>query len=398
MLDVVLKEFPQSEKGIYLDTAATSLKPFSVVNALANFYQYQNATIHRAAYRLSQNASEKYFETRNAVKSFINAKNHNEIVFTKNATDAINLVARSFGSTFVEGDEILLTTMEHHANLVSWQILAKDKKLHLKFIPANEKGELIISEFEKLLTPKVKLVSLAHISNVTGTCHPVKLIIDKAHMMNAKVLIDGAQAIGHIKIDVTNLDVDFYCFSAHKAYGPYGVGVLYGKAELLEIMPPINGGGDMIDDVNLTYSTYQKAPLKFEAGTPAIAEIIAFHEAIKFMEKIGLDNISAHESKLTQRLLRNLSEIDGLKFIGKSNTRKSIVTFTLEGVHPLDLATFLDLKQISIRTGHLCAKPYLKTLNLDSVARASIGIYNTLDQMDQFADAILNILKKLAAY
>jgi len=247
MLDLIYDEFPQSKNGIYLDTAATSLKPLCMVNALNEFYKTQNATIHRAAYELSQTASQRYFETRNYIKRFINAKHDEEIVFTKNTTDSINLVAKSYGKLLTQGDEILLTVMEHHSNLVPWQMLAKEKNLVLKFIPVNEKGELIISEFEKLLTPKVKIVSLAHISNVTGSCHPIKVIIEKAHNLNAKVLIDGAQAIGHTKVDVSTLNADFYCFSAHKAYGPFGLGILYGKKELLKIMDPINGGGDMIN-------------------------------------------------------------------------------------------------------------------------------------------------------
>jgi len=397
MLDLIQKEFPQAKEGIYLDTAATSLKPRCMVDSLSSFYQSFCATIHRSLHKLSQDASQKYFETRSLIKSFIKAKFDDEIIFTKNTTDAINLVARSYGTFLEEGDEILLTTMEHHSNLVPWQMLAKEKKLNLKFIPSDENGELIISEFEKLLTPKVKLVALAHISNVTGTCHPIKYIIEKAHSCNAKVLIDGAQAVGHTKIDVMDLDADFYCFSAHKAYGPFGVGVLYAKKNLLEQMPPISGGGDMIQNVNLDGFTSQLAPMKFESGTPAIAEVIAFHESLKFIRMIGIDNISKHEEKLTTRLLKNLSEIDGLSFVGNSKTRKSIVTFTIESIHPLDLATFLDFEKISIRTGHLCAQPYLKILNKTSVARASVGIYNTLEQMDIFADSILGITKKLAA-
>jgi len=398
MFDLIQKEFPQAENGIYLDTAATSLKPRCMVDKLASFYQNSCATVHRSLHKLSQDASQEYFETRSLIKSLIQASSDDEIIFTKNTTDSINLVAKSYGSFLEEGDEIILTTMEHHSNLVPWQMLAKEKKLTLKFIPADEKGELVISEFEKLLTPKVKIVALAHISNVTGTCHPIKYIIKKAHSYNAKVLIDGAQAIGHIQIDVTDLDADFYCFSAHKAYGPFGVGVLYAKKSLLEQMSPVNGGGDMIQNVNLDNFTCQAAPMKFESGTPAIAEIIAFHESIKFLQMIGINNISNHEEKLTSRLLKNLAEIDGLNFIGNSNTRKSIVTFTIDSIHPLDLATFLDFEKISIRTGHLCAQPYLKILNKTSVARASVGIYNTLEQMDIFADSILRVSKKLAAH
>ncbi len=396
MLELIKKEFPQSKDGIYLDTAATSLKPSCMVNKLASFYQNFCATVHRSLHKLSQEASQSYFETRSLIKAFIQASSDEEIVFTKNTTESINLVAKSYGNFLEEGDEVILTTMEHHSNLVPWQMLAREKKLTLKFIPADEKGELVISEFEKLLTPRVKIVALAHVSNVTGTCHPVKHIIEKAHAYNAKVLIDGAQAVGHMKVDVTDLDADFYCFSAHKVYGPFGVGVLYAKKSLLEQMNPVNGGGDMIQTVYLGGFTCQPAPMKFESGTPAIAEVIAFHESIKLLQMIGVDNISTHEERLIARLLKNLSGIDGLKLIGESDTRKSIVTFKIDSIHPLDLATFLDFEGVSIRTGHLCAQPYLKTLNETSVARASVGIYNTLEQMDIFADKVLSVTKKLA--
>jgi len=398
MLDLIKKEFPQAKDGIYLDTAATSLKPSCMVNKLASFYQNFCATVHRSLHKLSQEASQEYFETRSLIKTFIQASSDEEIVFTKNTTESINLVARSYGNFLNEGDEVVLTTMEHHSNLVPWQILAREKKLILKFIPANEKGELIVSEFEKLITPKVKIVALAHVSNVTGTCHPIKQIIEKAHVYDAKVLIDGAQAVGHMKVDVTDLDADFYCFSAHKVYGPFGVGVLYAKKSLLEQMNPVNGGGDMIQSVSLDSFTCQPTPMKFEPGTPAIAEVIAFHESIKLLQMVGIDNIAAHEDRLISRLLKNLSGIDGLSFIGESDTRKSIVTFTIDAIHPLDLATFLDFENISIRTGHLCAQPYLKTLNKTSVARASVGVYNTLEQVDIFADKVLSVTKKLAAH
>ncbi|PIS01753.1 MAG: cysteine desulfurase CsdA [Chlamydiae bacterium CG10_big_fil_rev_8_21_14_0_10_35_9] len=390
-------EFPQADKVIYFDSAATTLKPKKVIDKLYQFYLNEYATIHRGAYSLSVEASEKYYNTRQAVAKFINA-NTDEIIFTKNTTDAINLVARSFGSLFQENDEIILTELEHHSNIVPWQILAKEKKLQIKYIPVNDKNELIIEEFEKLLTPNTKLVSLAHIANVTGTVNPIASIVQKAHNMNAKVLVDGAQAIAHLPVDVKKLDADFYCFSAHKAYGPNGVGVLYGKYELLEKMPPAVYGGDMIEKVSFESAIFQKPPYRFEAGTPAIAEIIAFKESIDFLSSIGMANIQKQENDLFSYLHQEMIKISDIVLpIGMPSQQASIISFTHNHLHPLDLATFLDLKKIAIRTGKLCAEPLMQKLNVTSLCRASLGIYNTVEDIDNFIQAIQEISSKLSS-
>ncbi|MBX7066402.1 MAG: cysteine desulfurase [Parachlamydiales bacterium] len=379
-------EFPIFEKHpdwVYLDTAATAQKPKCVIDALASFYSEDYATVHRAIYRQSIHASELYHQTRMTAAQFLNA-DPDEIVFTRGTTDAINLVAQSFGRTFISrGDEIVISEMEHHSNLVPWQMLAKEKGAVLRFIPVNDRGEL---EWEGMITPKTKIVALAHISNVTGTINPIAEIGKAAHAVGAKLLVDGAQAAPHLKIDVQALNCDFYAFSGHKCYGPTGVGVLFGKKELLDRMPPVQGGGDMIAWVEKEEATYQSAPLRFEAGTPIIGSVIALKPALEFVQRhLG------HAFPL-KYATKKLQAIPNLKIIGTAPEKGPIITFHIDGVHPLDLATFLDIKNISIRSGHLCAQPLLKRFGLEAAARISFGIYSTTKEVDRFAEALEEML------
>lgn len=400
-LQKIVQQFPIFSKPvngqllIYLDSAATTQKPQSVIDCMRDFYLNEYATVHRGIYDLSMEATERYDEAREKIKEFIHAKEEEEIIFTRGTTDSINLVAQSFGEMLQEGDEIIITEAEHHSNIVPWHLLQKRKNIILKVIPIDDKGDIILEEYEKLLSPKTKLVSIAHIFNALGTINPLTTLIDMAHSFGAKVLIDGAQAISHLPIDVQALDCDFYAFSSHKAYGPTGIGILYGKYELLQKMSPIQGGGDMIDRVTLHDSTFLQPPLRFEAGTPAIAEAIAFKKAIDFMQEIGMENIHAHESQLLSHALEKLSSIDGLTIYSQAKKQSSIINFSIEGIHPLDMGTFLDLKGIAIRTGHHCAQPTLRRLGLETSARISFGVYNTLGEIDLFVEALQDVIKQL---
>lgn len=380
-------EFPIFKKHpelIYLDSAATTHKPQCVIDALTRVYSEDYATVHRAIYRSSMKATEQYNETRVVAARFINA-NVDEIIFTRGTTDAINLVAQSYGRTFLKpGDEILISEMEHHSNIVPWQMIAKQTGALLRFIPMNEQGVL---EWKGHITPKTKLVAIAHISNVTGTINPIVEMGKAAHAVGAVFLVDGAQAAPHMKIDVQALGCDFYAFSGHKCYGPTGVGVLYGKKEILEVMPPVQGGGDMIEHVDLEHTTYQMPPLRFEAGTPIIAPVIALKTALEFIER------NRTSTNLLSYATERLEAIPDLKIIGNAPEKGPIITFHIEGVHPLDLATLLDLKNIAIRSGHLCAQPLLRKFGLTVASRASFGIYNTIEEIDQFANAIASIVR-----
>jgi cysteine desulfurase / selenocysteine lyase len=397
----IRSEFPQLQKTIrgkpliYLDSAATSLKPKCVIERLCRFYEEEYATVHRAIYSLSQEATQEYSSARETVREFLGAKNTEEIVFTKGTTESINLVASSFGSLLQKGDEIILTEMEHHSNLVPWQLLAEKKGIVLKFIPINEKAELQLDHFEKLLSDRTKLVSLAHIANSTGTLNPIETIISLAHAKGAKVFIDGAQSASHMPVNVQALDADFYAFSGHKAFGPTGIGVLYGKKELLDLMPPYQSGGDMIEKVTLEKTTFQKAPLKFEAGTPPIAEVIALKEALLFIESIGREEIVAFEKKLLAHATQKLQEIPGLRIIGTAERKGAIISFSIEGVHPLDLGTLLDLQGIALRTGHLCAQPTLQKFGVSQLTRASFAPYNTLEEIDVFVSTLKEVVSTL---
>jgi cysteine desulfurase / selenocysteine lyase len=400
LLCSVREQFPIFQREgrplIYLDTAATTHKPKRVIDAMTHFYLYQYGTVHRAIYELSVEATEMYDQARERVRRFINAKSDEEIVFTRGSTDGINLVSRSFGQRFLtKGDEVLVSETEHHSNLVPWQMLAKERGTILRFIPVNDRGEIILEELEKMLSSKVKLISIAHIYNTLGTINPVKKIIAMAHAYGVKVLIDGAQAAAHIPIDVQDIDADFYVFSGHKAYGPTGVGVLYGKIELLQEMPPVQGGGDMIEKVTLQESTYQNPPLRFEAGTPMFAEVIALKEALDFVDDIGLENIQKHEEMLLERALQNFSQLGCVKFYGTSSQKAPILCFNVQGIHPLDLGTFLDMRGVAIRTGHHCSHPTMKRFAIDACARISFGVYNTLEELEAFFAILSETVQKL---
>jgi cysteine desulfurase / selenocysteine lyase len=385
--------FSYHPETIYLDSAATTHKPKMVIDALTCFYEQENATVHRAIYRASLVATEKYHATRVAVQNFLQAKKAEEIVFTRGTTDAINLVARSFGKMALQkGDEIVISIMEHHSNIVPWQMIAEETGALLKYIPVNEKGELL---WQGLITTRTKIVALAHVSNVTGTINPIREIAKVAHENGAILLVDGAQSAPHMKIDVQELDCDFFAFSGHKCYGPTGVGILYGKYDLLEKMPPITGGGDMIQKVDLNHSTYQLPPLRFEAGTPIIGPVIALKSAIDFIQGIGLDQIDEHEQKLLEKATFGLTKIPGLRILGTSPNKGPIITFVIDGLHSMDVTTLLDLQNIAIRSGHLCAQPILRHFGLETAMRVSFGIYNTEEQVHVFVKALSEIVQLL---
>lgn len=391
----VRREFPMLQTHMngrpltYLDSAATSHKPKSVIEAMSRFYEEEYATVHRAVYELAAKATEKYCLVRRKVQNFIHAKQEEEIIFTRGTTESINLIASSFGKKYIhEGDEILISEMEHHSNIVPWQLLAKERGAILKWIPMLESGELDMQQFHRLLTDKTKIVSVAHIANSTGTLNPIDEIIKAAHAKGARVMIDGAQAAGHMPINVQEIGCDFYAFSGHKMYGPTGVGILYGKRELLEELPPYQSGGDMIDRVDMEGTTFQKTPLKFEAGTPLIAQVIGLGEAIDFLERWNLEDVHAWEQRLLQKATKELQAIPELKIWGTAQKKGAILSFTVGGLHALDIGTFMGLKGFAIRTGHLCAQPTLKHFGLPSLARISFGIYNTLDEIGHFAEAL----------
>lgn len=378
--------FQANPDWIYLDTAATAQKPQCVIDALTHFYAHEYATVHRAIYQKSADASEAYYETRVAAAQFMNAS-PDEIVFTRGTTDAINLVAMSWGKTFLkEGDEILISEAEHHSNFVPWQMIAKETGAILKLIQVDEAGSLL---WKGTINPKTKIVSLAHVSNVTGTINPIKEIASAAHLVGALLCVDGAQAAPHMKIDVRDLNCDFYAFSGHKCYGPTGVGVLFGKRSILSKMPPIQGGGDMIASVDLEKTTYQLPPARFEAGTPMIGSVIALKAALEFVEKARKPN------ELLLLATEELQKIPDLKMIGTAPEKGPLITFHIEGIHPLDIATMMDLKNIAIRSGHLCAQPLLKRFGLSAAARVSFGVYNTPDDVVHFVSALKSALPTL---
>ena len=401
-LTAIRKQFPvlyQSVNGnslIYFDNAATTQKPLAVISEVSRYYTEDNANIHRGIHTLAERATAAYENTRKSIAQFINANESEEIIFTKGTTDSINLVAHSLGGSLLKpGDEVLISCMEHHSNIVPWQLICEKTKAVLKIIPINDKGELIFEEFLNLLSERTKIVSMVHISNTLGTINPVKKVIAAAHKWGAKVLIDGAQATPHNKIDVKSLNCDFYAFSGHKMYGPTGVGVLYGKRSLLEAIPPYQGGGEMIKEVSFTQTTYNEIPYKFEAGTPNIAGVTGLNKAIEFVQSIGLDQISHHENTLLLRATTQLSEIEGFQPMGTASEKASVISFNIEGVHPFDLGVLLDAKGIAIRTGHHCTQPLMDRFKVEGTARASFAIYNTFEEVDQFVSALSNLIKKL---
>lgn len=373
----------------YLDNAATSQKPTQVIEALDKYYQEDNANIHRGIHTLSERATIDYEQARGKVRSFINANSEKEIIFVRGATEGINLIAQSYGRNKLKtDDEIIISEMEHHSNIVPWQLLCEQTGAILKIIPINDSGELILEEFEKLLSPKTKLVSLAHISNALGTINPIQIIIDRAHEHNAVVIIDGAQATPHTIVDVQALDCDFYVFSGHKLFGPTGIGVLYGKAHLLEAMPPWQGGGDMIKMVSFEKTLYNDLPYKFEAGTPHIAGVIGLGAAIDYVSATGLDAIAAYEHELLEYATEKTLEVKGLRLIGTAQQKTSILSFVIDSIHPHDIGTILDHEGIAIRTGHHCAMPVMTHFNVPATARASFAFYNTFEEVDRLIQAL----------
>jgi len=373
----------------YLDNAATSQKPTQVIKALDKYYQEDNANIHRGVHTLSERATIDYEQARGKVRSFINANSEKEIIFVRGATEGINLIAQSYGRNKLKtGDEIIISEMEHHSNIVPWQLLCEQTGAILKIIPINDSGELILEEFEKLLSSKTKLVSIAHISNALGTINPIQTIIDRAHEHNAVVIIDGAQATPHTTVDVQALDCDFYVFSGHKLFGPTGIGVLYGKAHLLEAMPPWQGGGDMIKMVSFEKTLYNDLPYKFEAGTPHIAGVIGLGAAIDYVSATGLDAIAAYEHELLEYATEKILEVKDLRLIGTAQQKTSILSFVIDSIHPHDIGTILDHEGIAIRTGHHCAMPVMTHFNVPATARASFAFYNTFEEVDRLIQAL----------
>lgn len=390
----ILKTKVHGKQLVYLDNAATTQKPLYVIDKTNNYYNKYNANIHRGVHALSQEATEEFESARIIVKNFINALGKNEIIFTRGTTESINLVASSYGRKNIkEGDEIIISTMEHHSNIVPWQMLCAEKKAKLKVIPINDQGEIIFEEYEKLISEKAKFVSVVYASNSLGTVNPVRKIINLAHSYNIPVMLDAAQAVNHIKIDVQELDCDFLAFSGHKLYGPTGIGILYGKVNYLDGMPPYQGGGDMISKVTFEETTYNELPHKFEAGTPDIAGAIGLGAAIEYVQNIGLENIAHYENQLLNYATNAVSDLQGLRIIGTAKEKISVLSFHLENVHPHDVGTFLDFEGIAIRTGHHCTQPLMRRFNIPATSRASFGLYNTKEEVDVLVRGLTKILE-----
>jgi cysteine desulfurase/selenocysteine lyase len=379
----MLSQLMQGKNFIYLDTAATAQKPQCVIDTISNFYRNEYATVHRSVYEHAAKTSEKYTAVRRKVATYLSASSEEEIVFTRGATDGINLVARSLGDLVVsEGDEILVTALEHHSNLVPWQMLAQRKKAKLIIAPIDSFGDVDLEAFEKLLSDKTRIVSFTHISNAIGTVNPIEEMVKIARRYEVYILVDGAQGAPHLPINVVESDVDFYVFSGHKLYGPTGVGVLYGKKEILEMMPPLEGGGDMVDQVSFESATYQLSPLKFEAGTPMIASVLGLGAAIDYISSFELVKRVEYEEELLSYTIERLHEIPTISILGNPKKRAALVSFNIEGVHPLDLGNILDFKGVAIRTGSFCAQPLLRHFGLNGAARISLGLYNTKNEID----------------
>ena len=404
MIDVgkIRAQFPllhQKVNGkdlVYFDNAASTQKPQVVIDALNHYYSNDNANIHRGVHYLSQEATDKFEDTRSTVKGFINAKNSCEITFTKGATDSINLVANGYRSLLNKGDEIIISEMEHHSNIVPWQMCCEDSGATLKVIPILDDGDMDMEAFENLLSEKTKLVAITHISNALGTINPIEEIITATHKVGAKILVDGAQATPHTSVNVQELDVDYYCFSAHKMYGPTGVGVLYGKEALLDELPPYQGGGEMIKEVSFEKTTYADLPHKFEAGTPNIAGVVAFKASLDFITSLCIENIEKHEDQLEQYAAEQLSKISGMQFIGEAKKRAALVSFNIEGLHSYDIGILLDKMGVAIRTGHHCAQPIMERYNVPGTVRISFGVYNTKEEIDICITAIKKAQTMLA--
>lgn len=404
-LDVygIRQQFPiltREVKGkplVYFDNAATSQKPQAVIDALINYYTTYNANIHRGIHTLAEEATTAFEATRDAVQQFIHAASREEIIFTRGTTEGINLVAYTWGRQNIKaGDEIIISTMEHHSNIVPWQILCEEKGAVLKIIPITDEGELLIDEYKKLLSPKTKLVSVVHVSNALGTINPVKQIIDAAHEAGAVVLIDGAQSTVHLDINVQQMDCDFFVFSAHKLYGPTGVGVLYGKEHLLETMPVFHGGGEMIKEVTFEKTIYNDLPYKYEGGTPNIADVIAFKAALGFINQTGKENIQKHEGELLLYATKQFQQIPGLKIIGTAKEKISVISFIIDNFHPQDIGILLDNSGIAVRTGHHCTQPLMNRFGITGTVRASFAVYNTKEEIDELIAGVQKTIKMLS--
>jgi cysteine desulfurase/selenocysteine lyase len=390
----ILKQKIRGKPLAYLDSAASSQKPQQVIDTITRLYSEDYSNVHRGVHELSQRATKVYEDSRTKVKRFINAASEKEIVFVRGATEGINLVAQTYGREHVQtGDEILISHMEHHSNIVPWQMLCQDRGAHLRVAPINDRGELILDDFEKLLSPRTKLVALVHVSNALGTINPVHQITRMAHDRDIPVLLDGAQAAPHLPIDVRSLGVDFYTFSSHKMFGPSGVGVLYGKEELLKAMPPYQGGGDMISSVTFEKTTYNQLPYKFEAGTPNVAGVVGLGAAIDYLDEIGLENVAAYEHELLVYGTRALKEIPELKLVGEAREKASVLSFTLDGIHPHDIGTILDQEGIAVRTGHHCAQPVMDRFGIPATARASLALYNTKEEIDRLVEGVRDVIE-----
>lgn len=376
----------------FLDNGASAQKPRQVIDAMRSVYETEYANVHRGAYQLSERATERYEGARDIVQRFLNAKSRQEIVFAKNVTEVINLVAYSYARCVLEpGDEVIITDMEHHSNIVPWQLMRDERGLVLKYVSCTDDGEFRIEDLAKLITPKTKLISLTHVSNVMGTVVPIKEVAKLAHEHGAKLMVDGAQAVMHMPVDVQDLDCDFYAFTGHKIYGPSGIGVLYGKAELLDAMPPFLGGGDMILSVTMEKSTWAALPAKFEAGTPPIAQAIGLGAALEYVSGIGLEGIAAHEIDLLNYATQQLSSIDGLRIIGTAPNKTSVISFTMDGAHPHDISTIIDQAGVCVRAGHHCAQPLMERMGVPATTRASFGMYNTREEADTLVAALGNV-------
>ena len=405
ILDVqkIRKDFPildskvNGKPLVYFDNAATSQKPWQVIKAIEHYYTDLNSNVHRGVHHLSQQATDAFEASRKKVADFINAKHDHEVIFTKGTTEAINLVAHSYGKQFVQpGDVIIISALEHHSNIVPWQLLCEDRKAELKVIPINEKGELLLDAFKEMLDEKVKLVSVNYVSNSLGTINPVREIIELSHQHNIPVLLDAAQAVQHMPIDVQELDVDFLAFSGHKMYGPTGIGILYGKEKWLNQMPPYQGGGEMIKTVSFEKTTYNELPFKFEAGTPNIEAAICLGAAVDYINEIGLENIQQYEHELLEYATEKLSGIDGIRFIGTADNKASVVSFIIDKIHPYDVGVILDQLGIAVRTGHHCTQPLMDYYGIPGTVRASFAFYNTKEEIDVLTEAVQKAVSMLA--
>ena len=385
----VLAEEVHGKPLAYLDNAATAQKPRAVIQRLARYYETENSNIHRGVHRLSEKATQAYEDARGTVRRFVNAAEDREVVFVRGATEAINLVARCYGGARLQaGDEVVISAMEHHSNIVPWQLVCQEKGARLRVVPIDDRGDMVLEEYHRLLGPRTRMVALPHVSNALGTVNPVKELIRAAHGVGAPVLIDGAQGAPHAVVDVRDLDCDFYAFSGHKLYGPTGVGVLYGKADLLEAMPPYQGGGDMILSVSFEKTEYNVLPYKFEAGTPHIAGVIGLGAAVEYLEALGLDAVAAHEDRLLAHALERLARTPGVRFVGTPERRASLVSFVLDGVHAHDVGTILDREGVAVRAGHHCAMPVMERYGVPATVRASFACYNTETEVDALADGL----------